>query len=355
MIELGSSSGAANGERRLWNIIWKARVPQKIRIFAWRAATQSLAVQVNRVKHHQTTIGLCSICGVEDESVFHALVSCPKARALRLAVREVWNLLDEVVFNFTGPNWLLVLLDQVRPPVHEQIIFMFWRAWHLRNDLIFGKGKEKMSDSVRFIQNYWTSFSSCHPNVKMEISIKGKERVDGLNFTNDMRKNLVTWQAPATEIIKTNVDASYVEALRAASVGVVARNHTGEVIISSWDYIGVCNSAEEAELRATLAGLYIGITLHKAIILETDCSFVASFLRNDLLDRSPLVDLKIEALNLAKMMINCKISKINRTANRVAHEIAKFSFDNRSDGVLLNSVPPCVADFVTDDCMNILS
>ena len=63
----------------------------------------------------------------------------------------------------------------------------------------------------------------------------------------------------------------------------------------------------------------------------------------------------MEALSISKMMIHCKISKINRRANRVAHEIAKFSFENRSDGVLLNSVPPCVADFVTDDCMNILS
>ena len=67
------------------------------------------------------------------------------------------------------------------------------------------------------------------------------------------------------------------------------------------------------------------------------------------------MDLKIEALSLAKMMIHCKISKINRTANRVAHEIAKFSFDNRSDGVLLNSVPPCVAEAVIDDCMNIFN
>ena len=40
--ETGSSSDAVNGERRLWNIIWKAQVPQKIRIFAWRAATISL-------------------------------------------------------------------------------------------------------------------------------------------------------------------------------------------------------------------------------------------------------------------------------------------------------------------------
>ena len=108
--ETGSSSDATNGERRLWNIIWKAQVPQKIRIFAWRAATNSLAVQVNRVKHHQTTIGLCSICGVEDECVFHALVRCPKVWALRMAVREVWNLPDDEIFNFSGPDWLLILL-----------------------------------------------------------------------------------------------------------------------------------------------------------------------------------------------------------------------------------------------------
>ena len=104
----------------------------------------------------------------------------------------------------------------------------------------------------------------------------------------------------------------------------------------------MCNSTDEAELRATLTGMYIGITLHKSIILETDCSFVASFLGNDLLDRSPLVDLKIEVLSISKMMNNCKISKINRRANKVVHEIAKFSFDNRSNSVLFNSVSPCV-------------
>ena len=86
--KLGQSSGDPCGERRLWNLIWKANIPQKIRIFAWRAATNSLAVQTNRVKHHQITSGMCSICGVEDENTFHALITCSKARALRLALRE---------------------------------------------------------------------------------------------------------------------------------------------------------------------------------------------------------------------------------------------------------------------------
>ena len=144
------------------------------------------------------------------------------------------------------------------------------------------------------------------------------------------------------------------EACKSASVGVVARDHNGEIIISSWDYIGTCISVDEAELRATLAGLHIGISLQKPIILETDCSFVVSLLANDLLDRSNLVDLKREALSIARMMASLKIIKINRSANRVAHEIAKFCFNNKSDGILINSVPPCVAKVVTDDCTNIV-
>uniref|UniRef100_A0A453Q8I1 RNase H type-1 domain-containing protein n=1 Tax=Aegilops tauschii subsp. strangulata TaxID=200361 RepID=A0A453Q8I1_AEGTS len=270
-----------------------------------------------------------------------------------MVVREVWNLPDDVIFNFSGPNWLLILLDQLTSPVREQIIFMFWRAWHPRNDLIFGKGKETISASVSFVQNYWGSFSSCHTNMKMEVINKGTERLDGFIDTNGVKERVVNWQPPDPEFIKINVDASFVEAISAASVGVVARNHMGEVIISSWDYIGVCNSVVEAELRATLAGPYIGITLHKPIILEIDCSFMASFLGNDYLDRSPLVDLKMKALSISRLMTSFKIPKINRRANRVMHEIAKFSFVNRSDGVLLNSVPTYVAEVVIDDCMNV--
>ena len=50
--------------------------------------TLNLVVKVNIVTNHQSIAGLCSICGVEDECTFHALVSCPKARALRLALRR---------------------------------------------------------------------------------------------------------------------------------------------------------------------------------------------------------------------------------------------------------------------------
>ncbi|KAF7061157.1 hypothetical protein CFC21_067875 [Triticum aestivum] len=44
-----------------------------------------------------------------------------------------------------------------------------------------------------------------------------------------------------------------------------------------------------------------------------------------------LVDLKKEALSLSKLINNFQLAKISRSANVVAHFIAKFSFDNRSD------------------------
>ena len=44
---------------------------------------------------------------------------------------------------------------------------------------------------------------------------------------------------------------------------------------------------EEAELRACIAGLYIGISLHNPVILETDCAFVvASLASGDYEDES---------------------------------------------------------------------
>lgn len=42
-----SSSANEVGDRCIWDTIWKAKVPQKIKVFGWRVATQSLATNHN--------------------------------------------------------------------------------------------------------------------------------------------------------------------------------------------------------------------------------------------------------------------------------------------------------------------
>ena len=67
------------------------------------------------------------------------------------------------------------------------------------------------------------------------------------------------------------------------------------------------------------------------------------------------MELKEEALNASKLLAGIKIFKISKRANMVAHEIATFSFDDRSDGILFYTVTHCVANFIMSDCMNVLS
>ena len=110
---------------------------------------------------------------------------------------------------------------------------------------------------------------------------------------------------------------------------------------------------EEAELRACIAGLYIGISLHNPVILETDCAFVVASLASGDYDRSAMRDLKMKALSISKLINNLQLSKISHSANKVAHLIAKYSFDNRLDGILINNVPPCVVNIVSNECTGV--
>ena len=83
---------------------------------------------------------------------------------------------------------------------------------------------------------------------------------------------------------------------------------------------------EEAELRSYIVGLYIGITLHSPIILETDCAFVAAIFANEFDDGLALHDLKKEAWSISKLMDSFRVSKIRCSANEVAHLIACWKY-----------------------------
>lgn len=63
------SSRQADGKRELFNNIWKAPVPQKVKVFAWRLSMDGVATQLNRKRRTLVKFGTCQICGVEDEKL----------------------------------------------------------------------------------------------------------------------------------------------------------------------------------------------------------------------------------------------------------------------------------------------
>lgn len=75
---------------------------------------EALATGKNKWKQKLENESTCSIiCGLTEDDGHHAAVGCTKARALREALRKVWSLPEEDLFKYSGPDWLLLLLDRV--------------------------------------------------------------------------------------------------------------------------------------------------------------------------------------------------------------------------------------------------
>ena len=150
----GSSHSINNGRENLWNLIWKAQVPHKVHIVAWRIAIDSLPTKENKRRRTLEIDGRCNICGIEKEDDHHVVVNCTKARALREKIRELWALPKEPVLGEPNPDWLLNALSQCSGHMREKLLLVLWRSWHLREDIVYNKGEAKISDSVLFLKNY---------------------------------------------------------------------------------------------------------------------------------------------------------------------------------------------------------
>lgn len=122
--DCGSSSGSPNGCRKFWEILWKTNVPPKIRVFAWKLANDSLGVQVHLAHRLKKTSPMCTICGLEKETSFHAVMSCPKVRCLRRRMRLDWNLPPESDLLRSGDDWVLVILDAVDAITRQRLLFL---------------------------------------------------------------------------------------------------------------------------------------------------------------------------------------------------------------------------------------
>jgi hypothetical protein len=146
------------------------------------------------------------------EDDHHALVDCTVARALRFEMRSVWSLPSEKTFDTNGKEWLLHLLSKSSKDMRPKILFLLWRAWHHRNNIVHGDEKASVSASVSFLANYLGSFSA----------IKSQHTCD----------NGTSWIPPEPGVLKANVDAGWDAHSKDAGIGVVVRDHHGKVILS---------------------------------------------------------------------------------------------------------------------------
>ncbi|KAF8779204.1 hypothetical protein HU200_002881 [Digitaria exilis] len=119
-----SSSSRPDGERSMWKKLWSAHIRR-----------------ANKFHRHLDDHRTCELCRLEPENGFHVVVTCPHAKALREAMRDIWELPKEADLAHSGPDWLLLLLDRFDSQTCANFLMLLWRCWHVRNGVLMAGEK----------------------------------------------------------------------------------------------------------------------------------------------------------------------------------------------------------------------
>ena len=123
-------------EKKSWSLLWKVKVPSKVRIFAWRLSHTSLPTGTMRHRRKMVDSPACSLCGAENDTWRHSLFDCRMARC-------VWALGDEEILEHVISNrsddarlWLFWLFETTSQKDLARILVTMWAIWWARRRAI---------------------------------------------------------------------------------------------------------------------------------------------------------------------------------------------------------------------------
>lgn len=322
---MDGSSSRPDGDRGLWKNIWSAPVPSKIRVFAWKVVNNGLPTRANRCYRHMDEQKVCQLCGYENEDIFHAVIRCPHARTLRLAMRAHWELPVEKELINSGPDWLLLILDRYGVQTGANFLMLIWRCWNVRNNVLMAGECISIEGSVIFLSRYMDALVQVRQQETSQEA-RGKQITNKAGLDNRHGRRLKPrkrWCRLAEDILKINVDGAFVSHTGAAALGVVIRNMEGAPMLMACRTLANCRDAEEAEALACLDGIRMGaVWPEREFVMETDCAQVLEMLRMAGVNRSVYASIIHDTLLEAAQLSRVVFSKIGREQNNLAHELA---------------------------------
>ncbi|KAH9666470.1 putative reverse transcriptase/RNA-dependent DNA polymerase [Citrus sinensis] len=289
-----SSSAASKNE---WNIIWSLALPQKIRIFTWRAAKNLLPSAENLWKKKIIQEPTCQVCKMGMENVFHALVACKSAKKV----------------------WRLICFEDDINAAHSQDILRI---------SCYSKGKRE------------------NPQImvaKAEVMIAAYKRVHSLVEAcseTEQRVPPQTWNPPQDGFVKVNIDAAINFEKNLVGLGVVIRDDSGRVTAAAIKISKFHEDVSYAEAEAMEWGMLVAREAKvKAVIVESDSQGVVNLINNKQGSISEIYWVVSEIQKLAENFECVSIKYTPRSCNVIAHSLVKLALKKRETIVWKGSYP----------------
>ncbi|KAL0009208.1 hypothetical protein SO802_010710 [Lithocarpus litseifolius] len=287
-----SSSGCAG--KNVWNALWKLHIPNKIKVFGWRACQEILPTRLNLARRRIIHDNVCPNCTRFPESTIHALWDCGVAV-------DVW----------AGSSLKL------QKCVHGQADILELMEYLLKE----------------LLEEYRNS--------------QGHLRIDGVG-----RSAVDVWKPPPNLVFKLNFDAAVFGEAKRTRFGAIIRNGKGVVMAAMSAGGPPVSSSDEAELLACRKAVEFATDAgFSELVIEGDNSNVLKALSSSLADRSLLGNVVDDVRQLAYGLRWVKFSCIRRGGNRVAHALAQHARNISEDVFWLEDSPPPALNALYQDSL----
>ena len=129
-----NSSGCAG--KQVWNALWKLHIPNKIKVFGWRACQEILPTRLNLAKQQIIHDNICPNCTRFPESTIHALWDC--GVAVNVWAGSALKLQKCAHGQADMIELMEYLLSKLSVQEMELFLVQAWIIWNQRNKLLHG-------------------------------------------------------------------------------------------------------------------------------------------------------------------------------------------------------------------------
>lgn len=209
-----------------------------------------------------------------------------------------------------------------------------YQIWLARNDARDGKRLEDpgvVADKASHLLEEW-------------------QQVKEVRLYMPQQQRREQWQPPEEGWSKVNADGAMGKSSRDGGGGVVLRDHHGNFVAAACHFFPSVSGPELAELLACRRAAELAIEMGSLkVVLETDNKGIAQGLANDNLNRSVYGPLIEEIKGLLQSRHDFKVKWVRRSANVVAHRLAKEGCGNKLCKTWLHAPPECIMNSVLSE------
>ena len=224
-----ASSSDTTGQKNFWNRLWKLNIPNKVKIFLWRACTDSIPTMLNLHKRRIVPSSVCCLCHVGEEFVLHALWFCQD-------ICSVWgSCFTSLPSEFSKVSLFRDLLELVFCSSLNAEVFAMtcWSIWSRWNKLHVGEGVWPLKKISGVAQRHLQEFQQVRHCPSKKVCAQRPR-----------------WKPLDAGLLKVNFDGAIFDDLRAIGIGVTVRNEHGEVVAALAEQIPIPDSIFTLETLA---------------------------------------------------------------------------------------------------------